>query len=639
MKIAKGFKGRYFSLAAIAATVGCVNLQATESRTVAHEQQIVQQDRSDIDEETESLEDIVVESALPSSSPLKNITSDISVITSEELQQRHYRNLLEALKGQTSLFVTQNGGPGQSSGFFLHGMGAENVLVLIDGIRVNDPTSTKGQAELEHLRLADVKQIEVVKGAQSGVWGADAAGGVINIVTKRAKKGLHFSGHLAGGSYLTHEGSLIASYGSEKFTLKAGFDGYKTDGFAPKTTSTFDAGDTERTYLAALTLRPTDTTRISGNYRQVVSDFDYEGFNASTFQPEKQHGSADLKFYNLKADQTIGAFTVTGYGWGSRFERVYDGNAYKGNEYEGGLKGRFSLAGGSYNIGVSHRRSKMDKSYGADFDGKVRDNAAYGSFVQPVLEGRLVANAALRYDNYDAYDDKTTGKVGLKALFFDGAGIAANVGTGYRVPSLYERYGDGAYTLSNDSLKPESTTTYDARIFGYGAKIGYFYNETTDLIDYVPGANYGPGRYENVEGKSKIQGVEVAYERAIDAIDSVLKLSYDYLDAKDQNDKRLLRRPRHRVGASWSLFPTEKLDVTLDMQYAADYLDVHYEGYTPKTVQMGEYIVFNAVINYGTPRYGGFYLKINNLFDEGYQIVDGYNTEGQSLYAGWRFVY
>ncbi|WP_201352914.1 TonB-dependent receptor plug domain-containing protein [Hydrogenimonas urashimensis] len=637
MKLAKGFKGRYFSLAAIAATVSCVNLQATENRIESQEQHIAQYTEVEPDEETEVLEDIVVESALPSSSRLKNITSDVSVITSEELQQNHYRSVVDALRDQTSLFVIQNGGPGQTSGFTLHGMGAEHVLVLIDGIRVNDPTSTKGQAQLEHLRLSDVEQIEILKGAQSGVWGADAAGGVINIVTKKAKKGLHFSGHLAGGSYMTHEGSLVASYGSDRYSFKAGFDGFKTDGFPPKTTSTFDAQDTERTYLAALTLRPTDSTEISGNYRQVVSDFDYDGgFNNTSV---KKHGSADLKFYNLKIDQKVGDVTVTGYGWGSRFERIYDGNAYKGNEYEAGLKGHFSLARGDYTLGVSHRRSKMDKSYGADFDGDVRDNALYGAFSQPMLNGRLVANAALRYDDYDAYNDKTTGKVGLKYSISNEAGFAANVGTGYRVPSLYERYGDGAYTLPNDNLKPESTTAYDARLFGYGATIGYFYNEITDLIDYVPGANYGPGRYENREGKSKIQGVELAYERAVDAIDSVLKLSYTYVDAKDRNDARLLRRPRHRVGASWSFFATDKLDVTIGMQYAADYLDVHYEGFIPKTVQMGEYIVWNAVINYGLPEYGGFYLKLDNIFDEDYQVIDGYRTEGQSLYAGWRFVY
>ena len=639
MKLAKGFKGRYFSLAAIAATVSCVNLQAIENSVQSQEQHISQYTEREPDDDVETLEDIVVESALPSSSTLKNITSDVSVITSEEIEEHHYANVLDALDHRTSLFVTQNGGPGQSSSFFLNGMSSEHVLVMIDGIRVNDPTGTKGQAQLEHIRLIDVEQIEIIKGGQSGVWGADAGGGVINIVTKRAAKGFHLSGHLEGGSYTTQNGSLSASYGGERYWLKAGFDGFRTDGFPPKTTSDFDAGDIERTYFASGEVRPTDTMRIRANYRQIVSDYDFEGFNAVTYLPEKQHGDADVKFYNAKIDQEIHGVLFTGFGWGSDFERSIDGNAYKGNEYEAGLKAHYEIAKGQYDIGISYRRSKMDESYGQKMDNDIRDNAVFASLNQSAIDNRLIVNAALRYDDYDAYDDKTTGKIGFKYRLYEEIHLAGNIGLGYRTPSLYERFGGDGYTEANENLKPESTTTYDVQLFGYGAKIGYFYNEITDMIEYVFGIYPAPGHYENLEGISKIQGVEISYMKAFDSIASRMEVSYNYLDAKDQNGDRLLRRPRHRASAQWSVFPAEKFSFNLNVQYAADYLDTRYVGFSRSTIQMGEYIVWNAVANYGTEEDGFFYLKLNNIFNEDYQLVDGYNTEEQSIYVGWRFLY
>ena len=183
MRLAKGFKGRYFSLAAIAATVSCVNLQAVENSVQSHERHIAQSTEKETDEDIEALEEIVVESALPSSSKLKNLTSDVTVITSEELEEHHYSSVAEALKSQADIQISQYGGPGQAASFTMRGMHAKYVLVMIDGVRVNDPSNPSGYAQIEHLSLGDVDRIEIVKGSQSGVWGADAAAGVVNIVT------------------------------------------------------------------------------------------------------------------------------------------------------------------------------------------------------------------------------------------------------------------------------------------------------------------------------------------------------------------------------------------------------------------------------------------------------------------------
>jgi vitamin B12 transporter len=356
--------------------------------------------------------------------------------------------------------------------------------------------------------------------------------------------------------------------------------------------------------------------------------------------PEKQPGNSKTELYGAVLTHYWKGIDLALFGNGNEFDRDYDGNAYEGCEREAGLKAAFAIPNGRVDAGYVYRSSKMEKSYGTEVDSKVKDNAVYGTLVQRIMDDSLVVNASLRYDDYDKYDDETTGKIGFKYLLpFTDAALSANVGTGYRVPSLYERFGDDLYIEANDRLEPESTTSYDVTLSGYGMRIGYFYNEIRDLIDYVSGAYPAPGHYANVEGKSKIQGVDAGVRKEIEALRSVLDFSYQYLDARDQNDRRLLRRPRHKVTGNWYLYATDRLTFNLNFEYAADYLDDRFVNFVPTRVEMGEYIVWNAVVNYGFEEYGGVYLKVVNLFDEEYQVVDGYNTEEQSFYAGWRFSY
>ena len=624
MKLAKGFRGRYFSLAAIAATVGCINLQAVENSVQSHEQRIAQTTEREIDDDVEELEDIVVESALPSPSRLKSLTSDITVITSEELRQKHYRTVLESLRGQPDLQITQNGGPGQSSGFTLRGMAKEQVVVMIDGIRLDDPTSTTGYAMLEHLALSDVKQIEIIKGAQSGVWGSDAGGGVINIVTETARKeGFSANGGLMAGNYTTHRGDLALSYGSENFDASVGFNGYKTDGFPPHVNASFDARNIERTYFAKVGVNFGDKTRLEGNYRKIVTDTEYYNpYNSDS----KGLQTVDNDIYGLRLFHRWKSFDFDLYGNRVDFDRTQDSGVYEGNAVDYGFKTRFRYANGFVDAGLNYRKESLESAWNDVDMNDEADRGYFASLSHTMMKG-LVFNAALRFDNYDSFEDKTTGKIGVKAALPWGKDtyMSANVGNAYRVPSMYERYYNDNF---GPLLKPETSTSYDATMESYGLKATYFYNEVTDMLRFNNTTFY----YENVAGKSKIQGADLAYRKAFDILPVALRVGYTYTDAKDAREKRLLNIPRHRASAGLDLYPTERLSVGIDVEYAKDYLSY-------PDVQMGEYIVWNAVVNYGFEEYGGVYLKVVNLFDEEYQLVDGYNTEEQSVYAGWRFSY
>jgi len=128
---------------------------------------------------------VSVYSATKSEQSIKDVTSNIDVITGSELEERHITTLLDALR-LAGMSIGQSGSIGQTSSFFMNGMSAEHTLVMIDGIRYNDPTVTNGYALLDQIMINDIEKIEIINGAQSGVWGADAASGVINIITKKS---------------------------------------------------------------------------------------------------------------------------------------------------------------------------------------------------------------------------------------------------------------------------------------------------------------------------------------------------------------------------------------------------------------------------------------------------------------------
>ncbi|MCF6201303.1 MAG: TonB-dependent receptor plug domain-containing protein [Hydrogenimonas sp.] len=210
MRVAKGFRGRYFNLAAIAATVSCIQLHAQEVRAIQLERVVVSAANSEQDEE--------------------DVTEDITVITAEEIQERGYKTLKDALASVSGVSFTSNGGFGQPTSIYLRGLRSDQALVLIDGIRVNDVTGLNG-AQYELYRLDNVERIEVVKGPQSGVWGADATAGVINIITKNSgKKFLSYGFNFGTFDSRSFDLSVGARVG--QFDYLALLSTFKTQGFS-----------------------------------------------------------------------------------------------------------------------------------------------------------------------------------------------------------------------------------------------------------------------------------------------------------------------------------------------------------------------------------------------------------------------
>ena len=176
---------------------------------------------------------LTVSSATKSAQSIEDVTSNVDVITSIELEEKHISSVSDALNLISGISLTSNGGLGKATSVNIRGFDSKRTLVLIDGIRYNDITGTSG-APFAHLMATDIERIEVVKGAQSGVWGADASAGVINIITKQPKNGLHGQLSTETGSFNTKKYGALLSYKDERFYTKASFQKLSTSGITSR---------------------------------------------------------------------------------------------------------------------------------------------------------------------------------------------------------------------------------------------------------------------------------------------------------------------------------------------------------------------------------------------------------------------
>lgn len=580
-----------------------------------------------------SLQEIEVVSATKSKQSIKDVTSNINVITNEELEERHYTSVTEALNTISGISFTANGGLGTSTSVNVRGFDSKRVLVLIDGVRYNDITGLNG-APFEHLMINDIERIEVVKGAQSGIWGADASAGVINIITKDATKGLH--GFLNGeyGSFNTKKYGAGASYKTDKYYIKTSIQRVDSDGFsaqAPKGSDVDnyeDDGYKNTTSNIKFGFNINETNKIDISHTMIDAYSEYDGFN----DPDAKNSSDTQDSFTKVNFNHIDSFNEFDlYVSKSKFDREYNSGTkseYDGEVYEYGAKSNikydekdFIVVGGDYKS--FEQKNSINKKY----NNKSIFLSNSNLFNCPI-GGEMIVTESLRYDRYSDFDNKTTGKIGVKRVINDELYLSANYGTAYNAPTLSNLYGQWG---ANPNLKPENTKSYDISLGYKDLKITYFNSKIEDMIDYYDPDGWAgviPGKYTNLDGTTTIKGVEVEYAKNITE-DIFFSANYTYLNAKDDNDKGLARRPKDSYKISLDYYGITNLHLGVNGEYIGQRFDTAGQS-------IGKYAVVNTVANYDINKELSVYAKIDNLFDRYYQVVDGYATAPRSAYVGFK---
>ncbi|MCT7617592.1 TonB-dependent receptor [Aliarcobacter butzleri] len=571
---------------------------------------------------TDTLETITVTSATKTEQSIKDVTSNIDVITAEDIEARKFKTVTEALNTIPGIQVSPSGGIGQQTSVFLRGMASNKTLVLIDGIRLNDPTGLSG-ANFEHLMINDIERIEVIKGAQSSIWGADASAGVINIITKSAQKGTHGNASVEYGRYDSKIANANISHKTDDFDAKLGVTRVDTDGFSAmtprgeKAKKYEDDGYENTTANLKLGYNFDQNNRVSTSYEIIDTKVDYDNSPNSNDRAKTKTHLANVNYEN-KNDIAI----TNVYANYTDITREYSYGNFDGSVKEYGVKSTVPyLSETSFiTIGTDYKEFEHKNNLDKKYDNK----AIYITNTNKFFDDKTIFTESLRYDKYSDFDNKTTGKVGIKQYIVDELNISSNYGTGYNVPTIYQLFEPAGMwgNIGNADLQPEKTKGYDIGVEYKGFSITYFHTKVNNMIDWRNG-------YENIEGDSKLKGTEIAYKNYITE-DMFFNLNYTNLSAKNADKEDLARRAKDKVGFGIDYYGLKDFHFNIN----GEYIGTRYDRANKQGASTGNYTIWNAVVDYDINKTFSTYVKLDNMFNKDYQIVDGYATSQRAAFVG-----
>lgn len=651
MKSPKGFRGKYFSLAAILALNATLTLASSGQSVVDTQEQLQRTSENATSKEETLISELSapvmvvskkikeqkseVYTASKSLVPATNVTDNVSIITSEEISLKGITTVTDALNTIPGVSFTSDGGLGTNKNIYIQGMANKYTLLMVDGVRYNDPSNTSG-ANFSHLLIEDIERIEVIKGAQSGVWGADAAAGVVNIITKNAPKGTHARVGAEVGSYGHRSFNTSLSHKSDKFDVMLSVLRVTQDGFTSVAPYGKDIDEYEKDAYRNTTLNfkagywIDEHNRIEAGYHDINAFSNYDGMDPITYADDPNSVQrSDLK-------QRSGYLNYKYFIGNHSLETTLSKSSFIKKELDATF-GLSDYKGEIPSIEIKDTWKYHDKSalvFGASYEQREIEYTQVGSTTEERDEnskalyvnntntfGNIVLTQALRYDAYSAFEDKLTGKFGAKYLFNKEFNLYANYGTAYKTPSMLEMIYPWPGGISNFDLKPENIKSFNVGMFYAGLTLNLFRNEIEDMIAYQAGKNI------NIDGTTTLKGIEISYEQQL--FQSLLAgANYTYVDAKDQNDNRLVNRPRYQTSLYASYMPIKSLTLNVNGSYIGGRKDY-------STNETGNYFVANTKVTYLVDKNWDVYFKVNNLFDRYYQTVYGYASAERSYYVGF----
>lgn len=573
---------------------------------------------------------------------LDEATTSVSVVTAEILERRQQIFVLDALAAMPGVSITQNGSFGGQAGVRIRGAQSEQTTFLVDGVTVNDTTSPGGGFNIAFLDSADIERVEVLRGPQGTLWGSDAIGGVVNIVSKTVQPGIVTRAFVEGGSFATRRGGGSVAAGFDRVDVRLGASAIDTDGIskAEKRDGNRESDPYRNVSFvgrAGWNLAEGARLEAFGRYSNSRTAFDSFGSltgvtdgNESSTSVEGSfgiRGLLDLLGGRLKNEVLLSQYDISRRNF-TRGAISFDVEGRRrAAKYQGTLTvtDRITVAAGA----------EREKS-STNATGPNRSTTINGLFalaqVTPV--DRVVLNAGIRRDDHSRFGTHTTPRLGASFTPVEALTLRGSWGKGFKAPSIYQLYNFFApATAANPNLKPETATGWDAgtvlRLLDGSARLEatYFRLKTENLLQF------SAGTYTNI-AQARSRGVEFA--AAWDVTETVsLTANYTHTDAVNAlTGGRLVRVPRHTGFLEIDWQATEALGFTLSERYEGERTD-SVRPANPRG-RIGGWARTDLAARYDIASWAQLYLRAENLFDKKYQEIFGYGTPGRSVFGGVR---
>jgi vitamin B12 transporter len=561
----------------------------------------------------------------------------VIVIDRGEIERSLAPDVGALLRFHAGIDIAQSGGPGQTTTAFIRGANSSHTLVLIDGVRINP--GTLGVAALQNIAPELVDHIEVVKGPRSSLYGTDAIGGVINVITRTADAN-RLEVLAGGGRWDSREASASGAWAGNHGSLTFGANWFDTGGFPTLAGQSQDSAY----HNASATLA--GRTTVGG------VDLGARAWRASGTQ---QYAGYDANFslVPLAQDYANSAFAIDAgaqvtSGWHTRavLSHVVDDIRQKQDDvyafpvapdfavtHRNALDWQNDFVAGAQHFtfgGLLTREQTRALSYGTAFDVDTRSDTWYAE--DHVTLGRHRLLAAVGFTHHSTFGDHTTWNAEYGFAPDAATLVTLGAGTGFHAPNSTDRFGYGG----NPALRPEQARNIEVGIrrrlgTGITVAITAYESEVTDLINFVvldPETFFGEN--QNVD-RARIRGVEASWDYASERWRAHFEVNrQDAVNRAD--DSRLLRRSRLSGSASLAR-RLGRQDLGLDLLAVGDRYDFGY----PVPVRLGGYLLVNG--SWRTPLAAGLHLqvRVENLLDKRYEYASGYNTMRRAVFAALRY--
>ncbi len=606
---------------------------------------------------TKTLNEVIVTAT---KSPVKQSETGkvVNIITQEQLQKSFGKSLSEVMNQIPG--ITINGAEnnlGTNQTVYVRGASSSNTLILLDGIPLYDASGIGNEFDLNNFSLDNVERIEIVKGAQSTLYGSDAVAGVINIISKKGeKKPFNLNVNLSAGSYDTYKGAVsISGTNGKGQTYFVSYNKIKSKGFSSAYDSTgimnFDRdGFNQDVFQINYSFKPIKNTsvRLFGKYNNNHADIDAGAF-------------ADDKDYTYHNDNTIVGTSID-YKLNSGFVRLqYNYNRYNRNFLDDSTSvGGFSrYQRGKYNgtsnfaelfthldltknveflAGIDYRQNSTSQlyiylpDYGFPSIPLSADSAKtnqFSGYVSVNVKAKKGFNIELgsRWNHHSIYGTNYTSSVNPFFLINDHYKIYANISSGYRVPSLYQLFSE----FGNKNLKPETTTSYETGIQYFSDKINArltgFVRDGRDVFLFS-GMQYANGDKQNdygIESEASVNFTK-SFGIAINYTYVNGKISTKNFTGKDTSFFNLYKRPKNTFNLSMNYQATKNVFLSTALKVASKAFEGQYE--------LKQYYTLGFYGQYKFDKRFSVFTDLQNITDQKYFETRGFTTKGFNMNSG-----
>ena len=589
-------------------------------------------------------DDTIIVTAAGIEQPRDEVGQAITVIDAKTIETRQAIDVVDLLATTPGVRFNRNGSVGSVTGVSLRGAETTQTLVLIDGVKVNDPSGIGDAYDFGPLLTANIRRIEVLRGSNSVVYGSQAIGGVVNIMTGVPSDGLGANASVEYGYSDTWNAKADVSGSSGIASGGVGAAYFRTDGISSAAGGAERDGTKNISTNARLKLALSDALSLDLRGYYIHADLDYDSFfgapadSSDVSKLDQYVGYAGLNLALLDGKLTQRAAVTY-----LRNDRDY--YFVRGTDPDYGYRGtnlRFEYEGvyapvdaAKFILGYEHERPDYDFfGFGSATSARINIDSVFGLAIVKPLEG-LAVTGGVRHDDHSQFGGATT--FGANANYSPNAGATSlrlSYGEGFKAPSLYQLYDSFS---GNAALRPERSKSYDIgldqRLDEGRATLSLtaFRRDTRNQINF----DNATFTYGNLD-RTRAKGVEASVAlRPVDVL--TVTGSYSYIDARDRSrgsanfGNRLARRAVNQVSVSadyvWSFGLSTGATVTLVGDSFDDAANLRrLDGYALVGVRASLPIGERLEI----------YGRIDNLADEAYATAYGYGTYGRSAYGGVR---